>query len=203
MRARSIGRGRQPPTPDFGSSSEGCKALPLPASQRLESVVAVGHAIGQRQQVDIQAGGPRRHERQQCVRQLTLMLVLRDLGLRTTGPHWLGGLESTRWEHSKPLALSSAMWRSADAALGADSTRPRRQSLRSACEIAQVRRSRGARFRELGVLARLPQSPWPDHLARMRVLLESYADDNIPLVMPPECRRRSKAMLNKVNRTRQ
>jgi len=39
--------------------------------QRLLSVAAVGPAIGQHQPADTQAGGRRRHERQQCVGQPT------------------------------------------------------------------------------------------------------------------------------------
>jgi hypothetical protein len=45
--------------------------------------------------IPAQAGGRRRHERQQCVGQQTHLLALRDVGPRTTGPHGTGRLEST------------------------------------------------------------------------------------------------------------
>jgi hypothetical protein len=48
--------------------------------QRLLPVAAGGRTLGKRHQADIQLGGRRRHEPQQCVGQLTGVVAMRDLG---------------------------------------------------------------------------------------------------------------------------
>lgn len=63
--------------------------------QHKNPVAAAGRARGQRHQAAIQPGGQCRHECQQCVGQLTNVLLPRDRGPRTTDPPWPGGLKTT------------------------------------------------------------------------------------------------------------
>ncbi len=65
------------------------------SSQRKEPAAAAGPTLGKRHQADLQPGSQLRHECQQCVGQLTTVLLLRVLGPRTTGFPWPDGLEST------------------------------------------------------------------------------------------------------------
>ena len=70
------------------------------AVQRKEPADAAGPTSGQRHQADTQPGSQCRHECQQCVGQLTTVLLPRARGPRTTGPLWPDGLESTQSSRS-------------------------------------------------------------------------------------------------------
>ena len=78
------------------------------AMQRKEPADAAGPTSGQRYQADTQPGSQCRHECQQCVGQLTTVLLLCARRPRTTGPLWPDGLESTRCSPS-PISLNAVL----------------------------------------------------------------------------------------------
>ena len=78
----------------------------LPALQREEPADATRPTSGQRYQADNQTGSQCRHECQQCMEQLTTVLLLRARGPRTTVRLWPDGLESTH--RSRPRVSQRA-----------------------------------------------------------------------------------------------